>query len=70
MAKKDETVVNVRLPLDLIERLDDLAVRMTASPDAAIGAFGNVTRSAALRAALLAGLPVVERRFPKVRRGR
>ena len=53
-----------RFPLDLIERLDALAVRMAKEPGLADAAGPKgVTRSAALRLACREGLAVLEKRY-------
>ena len=68
---KDANQIFVRLPDDLIKRLDALAERLGQEPEIAAAASSlGVTRSAALRMALREGLPILESRYKAKRRSR
>lgn len=63
LVSKDPDQVIARFPPDVIARLDAAAEAMAADPATAAttGPRGRVTRSAALRRAVLLGLDLLER---------
>jgi predicted transcriptional regulator len=61
------TVVTLRLPDELVARVDALVGQMKPDP---MSSSSSVTRADALRAALHVGLDVLERKHAKVKRRR
>ncbi len=55
-----ETLISIRLPKALLKRVDALVKTLARNP--AFSAMTRVTRSGILKAALVEGLPIVERR--------
>lgn len=62
-----EIPTSVRLPEDLVERLDKLAERMSRDPKAVALAGSSISRAAALRAAIVEGVEVLEAKYPRKR---
>ena len=54
----------VRLPLEVLDRLDALAERMSAVPTLAALAGGRLSDSAVLRIAVIRGLDLLEAEYP------
>lgn len=59
-----ESPIALRLPADLLARVDGLVDPVAADADTAT-LLGGVTRSAVLRYALLEGVKTLERRYSK-----
>jgi predicted DNA-binding protein len=62
-ARMTEVPTSVRLPNELIRRLDALAKRMSKDPRTAALAGAEVSRAAALRLAIAEGIEVLEARY-------
>jgi len=61
MKKEAGTQVGVRLPADVIRRVD--ALRGKLAKDATLSALGAVTRSTVLKLAVTRGLDVLEKEY-------
>lgn len=65
--RRQALLTGVRLPREVLKRLDAMAALLDADP--AVGAMGPVSRSAVLRLALVRGLDALEAEHKSRRRG-
>jgi len=66
--RAEEPRVNIRVPLDLLERLDALIERADRIPECRL--LGSIDRSKVARVALARGIDVIERETAKPGAGR
>jgi predicted transcriptional regulator len=66
-ARMSEVPTSIRLSEDLVARLDKLAERMSRDPKTAALAGTGISRTAALRLAILEGVEVLEARYGRKR---